>query len=97
MKRGDHRGALKLARRAAALDPGCALYWSALGLLVARSGGCLREAVRHGQRGYELEPAERRVALNLAALYEKAGLHKRALKLRRDHRWSLPDIFRSRL
>jgi tetratricopeptide (TPR) repeat protein len=97
MKRGDHRGALKLARRAAALDPGCALYWSALGLLVARSGGCLREAIRHCQRGHELEPAERRVALNLATLYEKAGLRKRALKLRRDHGWSLPDIFQSGL
>jgi len=97
MKRGDHRGALKLARRAAALDPGCALYWSALGLLIARSGGCLREAVRHAQRGYELEPAERRVALNLAAIYEKAGLRKRALKLRRNHGWSLPDIFQTGL
>jgi tetratricopeptide (TPR) repeat protein len=96
MKRGDDQGALTLARRAAALDPGCALYWSALGLLVARSGGCLREAVRHGQRGYELEPAERRVALSLAAIYEKAGLRKRALRLRRDHRWSLPDIFQPR-
>lgn len=96
MRRGDDEGALRMARRAAALDPGCALYWSALGLLVARSGGCLREAVRHGQRGYELEPAERRIALNLAAIYEKAGLRKRALRLRRDHKWSLPDMFQSR-
>ena len=94
MGRGENRKALGMVRRAAERDPGRALYWSMLGLLTARTGGCLREAVRHCQRGYELEPGERRVALSLADLYERVGLHQRALRLRRRHRWGLADLFR---
>jgi hypothetical protein len=85
-----------LAKRAVHLDPRCAIYRSTLGFLMARNGGCLRRAARLGLLAYEQNPGERRIALNLASIYERAGLHRRARRLRRRHGWKLPFLFSSR-
>jgi curved DNA-binding protein CbpA len=93
---GNERGALQLARRAVHLDPRCALYRSTVGFLMARTGGCLRRAARLGLLAYEQDPGERRIALNLASIYERAGLHRRARRLRRGHGRKLPFLFSPR-
>jgi curved DNA-binding protein CbpA len=93
---GNEKGALQRARRAVHLDPRCALYRSTLGFLMARTGGCLRRAARLGLLAYEQNPGERRIALNLASIYERAGLHRRARRLRRGHGRKLPFLFNPR-
>jgi curved DNA-binding protein CbpA len=81
-KRGRNRKALPLARRAVALDPGNAACRSFLGLLVARTGGSLREAAGHCRGAYERSPHEKEIVVNYAAICEMTGLHKRAAGLR---------------
>jgi Flp pilus assembly protein TadD len=93
IKRGRNRRAVALLRRAVALDPGSATYRSHLGLLVARTGGSLREAAAHCRRAYEESPHERAIALNFAMICEMNGLHRRASGLRRRAKclsWSPP-------
>ena len=81
-KRGRNRRALSLLRRAVALDPGNTACRSLLGLLVARTGGSLREAAVHCRGAYERAPHEKEVVVNYAAICEMTGLHKRAAGLR---------------
>ncbi len=85
-KRGRNRRAAALLRRAVALDPGSAACRSLLGLLVARTGGSLREAAAHCRGAYEKSPHEKEVVINYALICEMTGLHRRAAGLRRRAR-----------
>ena len=82
-KRGRNRRAVALLRRAVVLDPGSAACRSLLGLLVARTGGSLREAAGHCRGAYEESPCEKAVVINYAVICEMTGLHTRAAGLRR--------------
>jgi len=81
-KRGRNRRAVAFLRRAVALDPGSAACRSLLGLLVARTGGSLREAAGHCRGAYERSPHQKEVVINYAAICEMTGLRKRAAGLR---------------
>lgn len=90
-RKGRCARALPYVRHAVALDPRKPLYGSYLALLIAVTGGNLRDAVRLGRRAWEHEPGSRPVAMNLAAVYEIAGLARRAGRIRRAARRSGPS------
>lgn len=92
MKRRRYPRALNFVRRSVTLDPYDALYLSYLGLLTARTGGCLRKATRYAQEAFERSPGEARIADNLASTLELAGMPKRARKIRRRSRRSLLSL-----
>jgi Flp pilus assembly protein TadD len=96
MKRRRHTRALDFVRRSVTLDPYNALYLSYLGLLTARTGGCLRKATRCAQEAFERSPSEARIADNLASTLELAGMPKRARKIRRGSRRSLLSLLSRR-
>ncbi len=96
MARKEHGRALRMAKRAVSLDPACPLYRSCMALLMARTGASVQEALRQGRAAWEQDPRDRRIALNLAALYETAGMRKRARSLRRRWKRGLLSAFLGR-
>jgi len=80
------RGSLDRARlfleRAVSLDPWDPQARSYLGLVLARTGGNLHEAARHGRCAIERRPREAAFFFNLAEVYSAAGLRTRALATR---------------
>lgn len=94
-REGRRRQALTSARRAVQLDPHSPVYRSHAGLLTAKSGGSIGEALRQGRLAHEQDPRSRSIALNLAAIYDIAGFRKRAARLRRRNRQKLTSLFSS--
>jgi len=60
-------------------DPDARSY---LALVLARTGGCLHDAVRHGRYAIERRPREAAFCFNLAEVYAAAGLRAGACAFR---------------
>jgi tetratricopeptide (TPR) repeat protein len=71
-----------LLDRAVSLDPQEPHARSYLALALARTGGSLHEAVRHGRYAIERRPREAAFFFNLAEVYSAAGLRTRAFATR---------------
>ena len=76
---GQAQVLLDQAVRHAPEDP---LARSLLALALARSGGSLHDAARHGRYAVELKPREAAFHFNLAEVYASAGLRARAFATR---------------
>jgi len=82
LERGRADRARQLLDRAVSLIPEDPQARSYLALAMARTGGCLHEAVRHGRYAIERRPREAAFLFNLAEVYALAGLRSRALATR---------------
>jgi predicted Zn-dependent protease len=80
--RGEVDLARRLLDRAVSLSPENPHARSYLGLALARTGGSLHEAARHGRYAIEQRPREAAFYFNLAEVYGTAGLRARALATR---------------
>lgn len=74
--------AVPLLERAVSLCPEDPQARSYLALAIARTGGCLHDADRHGRFAVERRPREAAFLFNLAEVYGAAGLRARAWVLR---------------
>jgi Flp pilus assembly protein TadD len=74
--------ARRLLDRAVALAPEDPDARSYLALALARTGGCLHDAARHGRYAIERRPREPAFFFNLAEVYAAAGLRARAYAYR---------------
>jgi Flp pilus assembly protein TadD len=79
---GSADRARRLLERAVSLAPEDPSARSYLGLALARTGGSLHEAARHGRCAIEQRPREAAYYFNLAEVYTAAGLRSRALATR---------------
>lgn len=79
---GRALAARRLLGRAASLDPENPLARSYLALALARTGGCLHDAARHGRYALARRPCEAAFFFNLAEVYAAAGLRAMACALR---------------
>jgi Flp pilus assembly protein TadD len=80
--RGSAGRARPLLERAVSLDPRDPQARSYLALVLARTGGNLHEAARHGRLAIERRPREAAFYFNLAEVYSTAGLKSRAFTTR---------------
>lgn len=80
--RGRADRARRLLERAVALAPGDPHARSYLALAIARTGGCLHDAERHGSYALERRPREAAFFFNIAEVYAAAGLSARACAAR---------------
>lgn len=74
--------ARQLLDRAVSLAPENPHARSYLALVLARTGGCLHDADRHGRYAIERRPREAAFFFNLAEVYAAAGLRARACAFR---------------
>jgi Flp pilus assembly protein TadD len=74
--------ARRLLDRAVSLAPEDPRARSYLALALARTGGCLHDAERHGRYALERRPREAAYCFNLAEVYAAAGLRARACAVR---------------
>jgi len=74
--------ARQLLDRAVSLAPADPHARSYLALVLARTGGCLHTAERHGRYAIERRPREAAFFFNLAEVYTAAGLRGRAFASR---------------
>lgn len=89
--------ALRLLERAVASAPADVSARSYLALALARTGGCLHQAERHGRYALERQPFEAAFHFNLAEVYRAAGLSTRACAARmRGWRALAEAMFRRR-
>jgi len=79
---GRAERARQLLDRAVSLAPGNPHARSYLALALARTGGPLHDADRHGRYALALRPREAAFFFNLAEVYAAAGLRSRACALR---------------
>lgn len=82
LERGSPERARLFLERAASLDPRDPHARSYLAVALARTGGSLHEAARHGCCAVEQRPREAAFHFNLAEVYSLAGLRTRALATR---------------
>ena len=82
LERGSPDRARLFLERAVSLDPRDPHARSYLALALARTGGSLHEAARHGRCAIERQPREAAFFFNLAEVYSVAGLRTRALATR---------------
>lgn len=80
--RGRDARARDLLVRAVSLAPEDPRARSYLALALARTGGCLHDADRHGRYAIGRRPREAVFFFNLAEVYTAAGLRARAVALR---------------
>jgi Flp pilus assembly protein TadD len=79
---GRAASARLLLQRAVSLSPDDPHARSYLALALARTGGSLHDADRHGRYAIERRPCEAAFFFNLAEVYATAGLRGRAVSLR---------------
>jgi len=78
LEQGRGGRARQLLDRAVSLAPDDPHARSYLALVLARTGGCLHEAARHGRYAIERRPREAAFFFNLAEVYAVAGLRAQA-------------------
>ena len=76
----DFWGAIELARRAVETAPDVAAYYHLLGLALSKNPKWLQDAEKNLKIAANLDPFRASYQLELAKLYEEAGLHLRAQK-----------------
>ena len=82
LEQGRAGRARQLLDRAVTLAPEDPRARSYLALALARTGGCLHDADRHGRYAVERQPREAAFIFNLAEVYATAGLRARACATR---------------
>ena len=78
--RDDFWGAIELARQAVEVAPDVAAHYHLLGLALSRNPKWLQDAEKNLKIAANLDPFKASYQLELAKLYEEAGLHLRAQK-----------------
>ena len=71
---------IELSREAVDLAPDCAAYYNLLGLALAKNPKWRQDAEKNLKIAANLDPFKASYVLELAKLYERAGLHLRAQK-----------------
>jgi len=97
LESGHAPQARRLLDRAVALAPEDPHARSYLALVLARTGGCLHEAARHGRHAVERRPQEAAFWFNLAEVYGTAGLRSRAWACRVRAWHAVVAILRGRM
>ncbi len=77
---GDFWGAIELARQAVEVAPDVAAYYHLLGLALLQNPKWRQDAEKNLKIAANLDPFKASYQLELAKLYEEAGLHLRAQK-----------------